>query len=134
MSDKFNQVSKPPMHPLVVSAQLRASADRQHAITETVRAATLIAKDVLEIVKITAESQAATDRIHAETSQIVARIREETQRLNQVGDNVTKKGNAAVEIIAALSQVLSAMPDADAATRARAVDMVTQLGLAVLKE
>jgi uncharacterized coiled-coil DUF342 family protein len=117
-----------------VSAQLRTPVDRQLAIAETTRAATLIAKDVLEIVKINAESRAETDRIHAETAQIAARIREETQRLRQVGDNITKKGNAAVALIASLSQVLSAMPDSDAATRERAIDLVAQLGLAVLRE
>jgi uncharacterized coiled-coil DUF342 family protein len=134
MSDKSNDVGNPPVQPLVVSEQLRTPVDRQLAIAETTRAATLIAKDVLEIVKINAESRAETDRIHAETAQIAARIREETQRLRQVGDNITKKGNAAVALIASLSQVLSAMPDSDAATRERAIDLVAQLGLAVLRE
>lgn len=83
-----------------------------------------IAKELVDISRIKAESQAEVAGIEARSHAMVAALRAETERLMEDRKGIRTRGEAAVALIKA---VLEAIPESDHATRQIAIIRLNQL-------
>ncbi len=83
-----------------------------------------IAKDLVEISRIKAESHAEVAGIEARSHAMVSSLRAETERLMAERKGIRTRGEAAVALIKA---VLKAIPESDHATRQIAIASLNQL-------
>ena len=90
-----------------------------------------IAKDLVEISRIKAESAAEVAGIEARNHAMVAALHAETERLMAVRKGIRTRGEAAVEVIKA---VLMSIPESDHAARQAAISNLNQLVATVVSE
>lgn len=90
-----------------------------------------IAKDLVEISRIKAESAAEVAGIEARTHAMVAALRAETERLMAVRKGIRTRGEVAVDVI---KSVLTSIPESDHVTRQFAISSLNQLVATILSE
>ena len=90
-----------------------------------------IAKDLVEISRLKAQSEAEVAGIEARTRAIVASLRAETERLIAVRKGVRTRGEVAVGLI---KTILEKIPESDHVARQNAIAMLNQLVATVISE
>lgn len=90
-----------------------------------------IAKDLVDISRIKAESEAEVAGIEARSFAMVAALRAETERLMVVRKGIRTRGEAAVNVI---KSVLENIPESDQASRQSAIALLNQLVATVVSE
>ncbi|WP_442809186.1 hypothetical protein [Trinickia soli] len=83
-----------------------------------------IAKDLVEIARIRAESEAEVERIEARSRAIREAFRAEVDRLGAMRDIIGSRGDAAAKLI---REVLTHIPESDQVSRQRAIEMLTKM-------
>ncbi len=90
-----------------------------------------IAKDLVEISRIKAESGAEVAGIEARTHAMVAALRAETERLMAVRKGIRTRGEVAVDVI---KSILTNIPESDHVTRQLAISSLNQLVATIISE
>lgn len=90
-----------------------------------------IAKDLVEISRLKAQSEAEVAGIEARTHAIVASLRAESERLIAVRKGVRTRGEVAVSLI---KTILETIPESDHVARQNAIAMLNQLVATVISE
>jgi hypothetical protein len=83
-----------------------------------------IAKDIAEIARIRADSQAEVAGIEARSRAISEAFRGEVNRLTAMRDIINSRGDAAAKVI---HEVLSLIPESDHVSRQKAIEMLTKM-------
>ena len=83
-----------------------------------------IAKTLIEIAKNDRAADADVRRIHANTDQVVSKLRAEADRLRSRGELARTKGKAVVDILIQMKQFIISLPEEDREVRLRVLDML----------
>jgi RNA 3'-terminal phosphate cyclase len=92
--------------------------------TKVAEGVVLIAKNIVEIAHIRANSAAEVSKIQAQSKGMVKLLRAETEQLMENRKSIRTRGEAAAQVI---EQVMKHIPESDAEARRQALNILPQL-------